>query len=1466
MIGRFALTAFGWLAESIMGALVGKAVDRAVQQFGEQHGFEDDLEKLQDSLDHARLTISTIERLRIKDEGQQKTLRKLLIRLKNSAYDADDLLDEFQYRILKQQIEQQGDEAGNRASSSSYSTPPPSKRTKTSFSSISTSGIFRKGDDDDDVQRIRKIKGRLDDNSAALEKIYNSLGAEDDRGEKQLVSSASRQTSSFSTEPRLVGRDKELQELKDLLLKPEVASEFGQSGVSVLSICGLGGIGKTTLAQEVFNDSSVKEYFKLRIWVCVSENFCTDRLIREIIECATTEKCDLTNLDTLQRIVNEKITPERFLLVLDDVWNEDRHKWEILCAPLRSGKPGSKILVTTRSRKIADMVSDVDAIHLQGLDEESFWDFFKKCAFGCSHSGAHHPHMEAMAKKMTCKLKGLPLAAKTLGGLLSMKLDEQYWESILDSEIWQLPQEENGIMPVLQLSYQHLPPHLKQCFAFCSLFPKDYKFSESELIGIWMAEGFIVPQGSTRMEELGSNYFHELVNRSFIQESKSGRFIMHDLIHDLAELISAGESYRIEKGKSHDIPSTIRHLSIYTDKEGMQTILTEFSHWNKLRTMMLTVERFPREDFNFVCGVLEKLKNIHVLVLKNCSLRELPDGIDKLIHLRYLDLSNNKGIQRLPELLCDLYNLQTLILRFCDNLKSLPHGMMKLINLRKLYGVDRLISGITEIGKLTSLQNLYSFKVTKDNGHKLPELNGLKQLRGKLRITNLENVENKDEANIASLKSKEHLNELVLEWTSIQESDSDINLHISEQVLEGLQPHHNLQRLTIRGYNGARPPNWLHKQVYSRLESLHLENCKRWNDLSAIGQLSQLKSLSLVRTPVQTKNIHKLFDPKVCKFFSQLENLVLEGITMLEDLPNLGQLPCLTYIRIQSLLGVKKIDDKFFAMTEEGSCFPRLCTLQFTEMPAWEELYGSDDRNLFPCLEGLYISNCQKLQMLPPLPPSIQQLKLNNVGLVDCPRFWKAFDECSSTTTSVSLTYLSIQNCPNLTSLDQGLLPHHLFPCLVDLDISNCQKLQMLPPLPPSIQQLKLNNVGLVDCPRFWKAFDEGSSTTNSASLTYLSIQNCPNLTSLDQGLLPHHLFPCLEHLDISNCQKLQMLPPLPPSIQSLDLNDVGLVDCPRFWKAIDECSSTTNYASLRYLFIQNCPNLTSLEPGLLPHHLQHIYIAKCEQLSWVSVKRLKELASLCSLSIKECPKLMSMTRDEYIDFQLPPSIKELCLSDCENLFKSLPGCLHNLTSLTSLSISKCPNLVSLPVEPSLRLIHPEIQDCNELRSVEGLPIKNLKVLKIKGCPKLLLPQTEKLPLWKLEIDDTAFLKQPLIKNSLSSVCELTISSSREAVMFEGEDQESLQSLTSLHLFCFSDCKNLQSLPAKLYTLKSLRFLWIYNCPQIQSLPEKGLPPSLTDLEFKGCDPALEQQLVRHLAEINKSWLIPSSLRHLWWR
>ncbi|XP_042472309.1 putative disease resistance protein RGA1 [Zingiber officinale] len=161
-----------------------------------------------------------------------------------------------------------------------------------------------------------------------------------------------------------------------------------------------------------------------------------ERFTIEVIEYTTKEKCNVPNFAALQVVLKEKITQERFLLVLDDVWNEERHKWESLCAPLRFGKPGSKILVTTRSRSIAGMVGDVDPIHLDRMDEKSFWEFFKKCAFGSSNSGIHHPHLEAMAKKMTYKLKGLPVAAKTLGGLISMPLDEHHWKGVSDSEIW----------------------------------------------------------------------------------------------------------------------------------------------------------------------------------------------------------------------------------------------------------------------------------------------------------------------------------------------------------------------------------------------------------------------------------------------------------------------------------------------------------------------------------------------------------------------------------------------------------------------------------------------------------------------------------------------------------------------------------------------------------------------------------------------------------------------------------------------------------------------------------------------------------------------------------------------------------------------------------------------------------------------------------------------------------------------
>nr|XP_018678265.1 PREDICTED: putative disease resistance RPP13-like protein 1 [Musa acuminata subsp. malaccensis] len=438
-----------------------------------------------------------------------------------------------------------------------------------------------------------------------------------------ITSVVPRTTTSFPIETQVFGREKQLNHLLEQLMISADGSGSSNSSISTLTIVGIGGVGKTTLAQHAYHHERVKDYFHHKVWVCVSDNFNVERLTKEIIESLTQNTCDLNNFDTLQVVVKEKLTSKRFLLVLDDVWNEDSLKWERFCAPLRYGEPGSKILVTTRSKKIAEMVGN--PIPLGGLDEASYWKLFKKCAFGSKDAG-EFPQLEAIAKKIAGRLEGLPLAARTVGGLLKDPMNEKHWRNIAESEIWQLQQDEQGVLPVLQLSYQCLPPHLKRCFVFCSLFPKDHRFEGEHLVRLWMAEGYVAQDNNMTMEDTGSRYFLDLVNRSFFQEAPwRSKYVMHDLIHDLAQFISDGEFCRIDD-ESKEIPNTTRHLSTkLTDG----TKLMELSCYDKLRTLWINSRSIwfdsPVESPLFI--QFEKLKNIRVLLLKNYGLRELPETI-----------------------------------------------------------------------------------------------------------------------------------------------------------------------------------------------------------------------------------------------------------------------------------------------------------------------------------------------------------------------------------------------------------------------------------------------------------------------------------------------------------------------------------------------------------------------------------------------------------------------------------------------------------------------------------------------------------------------------------------------------------------------------------------------------------------------------------------------------------------------
>ncbi|GLT96544.1 hypothetical protein SLE2022_141570 [Rubroshorea leprosula] len=266
----------------------------------------------------------------------------------------------------------------------------------------------------------------------------------------------------------------------------------------------MGGIGKTTLARLIYNDDKLKGRFGLQAWVCVSVDFDVHRITKAILEHVTREICDLKELTLLQEKLQDKLSGQKFLLVLDDIWNEDYGLWENLQRPFLRGAPGSRIIITTRSENIGRKIRGDGRVHnLSLLEDDACLSLFAQISLGAENFD-EYPDLKRVGEKIVEKCKGLPLAIKALSGLLRGKADRAEWVNILNSEIWDLPDGNTSILPALKLSYNHLPSHLKRCFAYCSVFPKDYEFDERELVLLWMAHGFLQqqPQTMKKMKDL----------------------------------------------------------------------------------------------------------------------------------------------------------------------------------------------------------------------------------------------------------------------------------------------------------------------------------------------------------------------------------------------------------------------------------------------------------------------------------------------------------------------------------------------------------------------------------------------------------------------------------------------------------------------------------------------------------------------------------------------------------------------------------------------------------------------------------------------------------------------------------------------------------------------------------------------------------------------------------------------------
>ncbi|KAE8775558.1 disease resistance protein rga3 [Hordeum vulgare] len=729
----------------------------------------------------------------------------LLQELKDVSYDTEDLIEEFKYFKLKSEMD------------------GPQSLLKRSLD-------FIKNDILSSFDKVKLLQQRAEH----LMSQMNDLDLQQET--PHFDRSARPETSSFP-DSKVFGRQKEIVALKVLLgvpvpipsgskrkKGPPAAAEataqkdcmdYPVNGdVSVLAIVGIGGVGKTTLAQQICQDQHVKGYFDQILWTCVSDDFDTKRITKELVHSCG-EDIASDNLDYLQNKLAKVVGLNRFLVVLDDVWDDslkdNGQEWQKFCAPLTTGVQGSMILMTTRSSKVAKLVCTLSPFQLQGLEEDTFWEFFKACALDGKRS-TMDIKLASIGRMIVPKLKGSPLAAKTLGRLLRMKIDTVHWSNILNSELWELKQEVGDILPALTLSYLYLPRHLRRCLALCAMFPKDHKFKQTVLVDLWSAQCF-VEQDKMCMHTAGDWCFEELESRCFFQEvvassasavsSRNKKYVMHDLIHDMIQLVSGNECFVIRNETDlSNVPEKVRHISLFTSKGFDHQKLLALTRCKKLRSILSMEQLGKRKIFPLVNSWSRELKYLRFLSCCFTKLTMLPEAIPnfKLLCCFKVHCPRRWTMDSFPESYCSLYNLQKFEAKNCT-FGSLPTEFRKLVNLQSF-----------EVKKFVHGRNCTKFWGISVDVLKNMHLQGVLYLNlSDVRLAGCAELE---------LSKRKHIQVLTLDFYHTMKTQDE-----EQEMLEAFCPHQDIKFLELRGFKGESTPTWFRPSHFEEFSATSVDVC-----------------------------------------------------------------------------------------------------------------------------------------------------------------------------------------------------------------------------------------------------------------------------------------------------------------------------------------------------------------------------------------------------------------------------------------------------------------------------------------------------------------------------------------------------------------------------------------------------------------------------------------------------------------
>ncbi|XP_038980058.1 putative disease resistance protein RGA3 isoform X2 [Phoenix dactylifera] len=916
-------------------------------------GLPNEIKKLHRRLERIHDVLGDAENKRFDNQR----INRWLIELRDLMYDADDIIDECWIE-------------GGKLLSSNSSLFRCVELVRCCYPPIAC--LYKVGFRCKISKRIRDLNLRLDELAKDKTDLHLTPAPCDDSYKSRI----SPKTSPVLVEHDLVGDkiEDDTTRLVDLLTKAN------KKKISIFAIVGMGGIGKTMLAQKIYNDEKLRDNFNQmpRIWLCVSQEFSESSLLRSIIKQAGGNPTDAEEKEVLEPMLSELLRKKKFFVVLDDVW--DAQVWDqLLRNPLQSGSTDSRILITTRNINIAKQMGAIYSHMVEKLSREDGWSLICKVVFEEDKEGDMH-NLSDIGMKIVEKCDGLPLALRTIGGVLRTKAKRQSeWELVLSSSAWSFTKLPDGVMGALYLSYLHLPPPLKQCFTSLSLFPEDYQIPQYLFVNDCIAEGFVTSEDNTPLEDVAEGYWKELVQRNLLypdpmryNQSVCGTCRTHDLLRSLAQQIAGDECFVGDaRAFENKIPSSsssssssikLRRLSIIDGKlETIPDFIMEQTSLRNLSFFRTPLIRDLPED------LFRKLRSLRVLGLSGMDINNLPTSLGDLVHLRSLELSYTK-IREIPESIGNLRNLQFLILQDCKYLHNLPNGVVGLTNLRLLHVKGAPLVGLPlGIGRLQKLHSLGGFVVNgregrrsrvggddreqEHKGHQhgrfctLEELKSLTQIR-RMSIHKLDSVSNKAEAIAAALEDKSHLTVLFLHCTlpssSFDVQQSHTNAYDEEdikrigEVFEELRPPPCLEMLLIDGYFGRELPSWM-------------------------------------ITP--------------SSFLRNLRRLELKNCALCQQLPLFGMLPQLDFLRISGASAVTSIGPEFYLLAEGSagaggrhgrinyfcfsSYFAKLERLVFRDMPNWEQWWWrseeEDNRttSLLPSLRSLEIDGCPKLRSLP---------------------------------------------------------------------------------------------------------------------------------------------------------------------------------------------------------------------------------------------------------------------------------------------------------------------------------------------------------------------------------------------------------------------------------------------------------------------------------------------------------------------